>query len=50
MGKPRSLGPAPLGEANGFYRYVSVGGHVYGVDWSLGKSTAHTVPAVFNLS
>jgi hypothetical protein len=49
-GKPRALGPAPLGQANAFYRYVTAGGHVYGVDWGPAKAANGSVPAVFSLS
>jgi outer membrane protein assembly factor BamB len=48
-GKPRVLGPTPLGQANGFYRYVTAGGHVYGVDWELAKTAKGSVPAAFSL-
>jgi hypothetical protein len=46
---PRVLGPAPMGQANGIYRFVPAGGHVYGVDWSLAKTARGSVPAVFSL-
>jgi outer membrane protein assembly factor BamB len=49
-GQPRVLGPAPLSDANAFYRYVTAGGHVYGVDWKQAKSAKGYVPAVFSLS
>jgi hypothetical protein len=47
---PRVLGPAPLQQANNFYRFVAVGAHVYGVYWSLAKTAPGSVPAVFNLN
>jgi outer membrane protein assembly factor BamB len=50
VGKPRVLGPAPLGQAVGSYRFVSAGGHVYGVYWSLSAITPGSVQAVFSLS
>jgi len=49
-GQPRVLGPAPLGQANAFYRYVLAGGHVYGVNWGIGKTAKGSVPAVFSLN
>jgi len=49
-GQPRALGPAPLGQANAFYRYVLAGGHVYGVDWGIGKTAKGSVPTVFSLN
>jgi hypothetical protein len=48
-GPPRVLGPAPLGQANAYYRYVTAGGHVYGVNWGITKTAAGSVPAVFSL-
>jgi hypothetical protein len=50
VGTPRVLGPAPLGQANGFYRFVSAGGHVYGVSWTESKTTQGSGPAVFSLN
>jgi outer membrane protein assembly factor BamB len=50
VGKPRVLGPAPLGRALAYYRFVSSGGHAYGVYWWLSKSTPGSVPAVFSLN
>jgi hypothetical protein len=49
VSRPRVLGPAPLGQANGIYRFVAAGGHVYAVDWSLAKTAQGSVPAVFSL-
>jgi hypothetical protein len=48
-GRPRVLGPAPLGQANAYYRYVTAGGHVYGVNWGITKTAAGSVPAVFSV-
>jgi hypothetical protein len=50
VGKPRVLGPAPLGVTNGSYRFVAAGGHVYGVYWSRSKTAQGSVPAVFSLN
>ncbi|MGH3245360.1 MAG: PQQ-binding-like beta-propeller repeat protein [Trebonia sp.] len=48
-GQPRVLGPAPLGQANAFYRYVPAGGHVYGVNLTQTTAAKGYVPAVFSL-
>jgi PQQ-like domain len=49
VGQPRVLGPAPLGQAVAYYRFISARGHVYAVYWSSSKTTPGSVPAVFTL-
>jgi len=49
-GQPRVLGPAPLGQANAFYRYVLSGEHMYGINWGISKAAQGALPAVFSLN
>jgi outer membrane protein assembly factor BamB len=49
VGRPRSLGAAPMADVLQYYHFTAAGGVVYGVDWAQTSVTQGGVPAVFSL-
>jgi hypothetical protein len=49
VGKPRSLGAAPMSDLLQYYHFTAAGSVVYGVNWTQTSATQSGVPVVFTL-